>query len=264
MAKPNNRHPSTKRKMVRIDDLLLDQGLFSNREDAQFAISRGLVKSGETTVKIPNILVNLHTPINLISGSKYASRAGYKLQGFIDQTGLEINGKKAVDIGASNGGFTDCLIKNGASKVYAVDVGYGQLAWELQQSKKITVLDRTNARFPIPIQEKLDLAFIDVSFISLTLILPNIIELLKEDGSVIALIKPQFEAAKKDIPLGGVVKNSDIHAKSIKKIFFWGQKNSLELQTIKRSSLAGTKGNTEFFISFKKANIHLLDPKDVY
>jgi len=164
---------------------------------------------------------------------------------------MDVSGAVAVDIGASTGGFTDCLLQRGASKVYAIDVGYGQLDYRLRKDKKVVVMERTNARYPISLQEKVDLATIDLSFISVTKVIPAVTELLKDDGVLLVLIKPQFEAKREEVGRGGIIKDPQLHARVLGRFIKWVTTQNLRLRGLTASLILGASGNQEFFIMLK-------------
>ena len=182
-------------KKLRIDNLLVERGLFESRESAQRSIMAGEVKIGEEIAAKPSQLVDLDADVTVAEPQRFVGRGGQKLEGALDHFQIEVKDKVALDIGASTGGFTDCLLQRGAKKVYAVDVGHGQLAWKIRNEPRVIVLEKINARSLSreQIPEIVDLCVIDVSFISLTLILPSAFDLIAPDGVVVALIKPQFE-----------------------------------------------------------------------
>ncbi|TMP96791.1 MAG: TlyA family RNA methyltransferase, partial [Verrucomicrobia bacterium] len=182
-------------KRLRLDQLLVGKGLFASREQAQRAVMAGEVKVGTRIAAKPSQLLEADAAIAVKPTRKYVGRGALKLEGALDHFKIEVHGKVALDIGASTGGFTDCLLQQGAAKVYAVDVGHGQLDWKLRNDLRVIVLEKLNARFLSRkhVPELVDLCVIDVSFISLTLILPNAFDLITPCGVVLALIKPQFE-----------------------------------------------------------------------
>jgi 23S rRNA (cytidine1920-2'-O)/16S rRNA (cytidine1409-2'-O)-methyltransferase len=184
----------------------------------------------------------------------YVSRGGLKLQKAIDYFGVDILGKTAIDVGASTGGFTDCLLQNGASFVYAVDVGYGQLDWKLRKDERVAVLERTNIRYVQPEQfpREIDLATIDVSFISLEKVVPVIASLLRMDGQIIALIKPQFEAGRRDVGKGGVVRDPDVHRRVIQNTCDLATRTELTTKGLTYSPIKGPAGNIEYLIWLHK------------
>ena len=240
-----------KNRRARLDKLLVDSGLFDDVEKARFAIARGMIQANGQTITHTNALTNVNSIISVTEHEKYVSRGGYKLEGFLKDIKAEVKDKVAVDIGASTGGFTDCLIQSGAKKVYAVDVGYGQLAWKLREMENVIVLDKNNAHHEIPLEELVDIAVIDVSFISVTKILPNIIPLMKNNCDIFVLVKPQFEAKKEEVPKGGIIIDPMVHAKTLQYVSSWGRDHGLRIFGIRRSVITGAKGNSEFFINFR-------------
>src|SRR6266540_2441731 len=188
-------------KKLRLDQLLVGRGLFPSRERARRAILAGEVSVATRIVDKPSELLDEQTPIAVKPTRKYVGRCALKLESALDYFHIDLEGKTALDIGASTGGFTDCMLQRGAEKVYAVDVGYGQLDWKLRNDPRVIVLEKTNARFLTheKIPELVDVCVMDVSFISLTLILPNAFALLKPTGVILALIKPQFELQRSDV-----------------------------------------------------------------
>ncbi len=190
----------------RLDILLVTRGLAANRNKAQALILAGDIIVGGVVIDKAGSLVNDDCSIEIKQKPHFVSRGGLKLAHAIEIFHINLSGKVALDIGASTGGFTDCMLQNGAAKVYAVDVGYGQLDYTLRQDKRVIVFERTNVHYPFTIPEPVDLATADVSFISLTKVLPNVIQHLKENGCVIALLKPQFEALRSEVGKGGLLK----------------------------------------------------------
>jgi 23S rRNA (cytidine1920-2'-O)/16S rRNA (cytidine1409-2'-O)-methyltransferase len=180
----------------------------------------------------------------------YVSRGGLKLEGALQALEIKLDGSVCLDVGASTGGFTDCLLQNGAARVYAVDVGYGQLAWKLRQDPRVVVIERTNIRhMPAEcISEPVDIATIDVSFISLKIVVPAVIAFLKNNASILALIKPQFEVGKNQVGKGGVVRDAGLHARVIQNLTTFFIESGLSCETVSPSPILGPKGNREFFI----------------
>src|SRR5207244_7836744 len=207
-------------KKIRIDNLLVARGFFESRESAQRAIMAGEVRVGDRVIDKSSELVEAKAEIAVAELTSYAGRGALKLEGALDFFQVEVGGKIALDIGASTGGFTDCLLQRGAAKVYAVDVGHGQLAWKIRNEPRVVVIEKLNARFLSRehIPELVDLCVIDVSFISLTLILPRAFELITPDGVILALIKPQFELQRGDVGRGGVIRKPELHEKAKAKI----------------------------------------------
>ena len=192
--------------------------------------------------------------ISVAARSRYVGRGGIKLEGAIEHFGIDCEGKTALDIGASTGGFTDCLLQKGACKVFAVDVGHGQLAWKIRDDSRVITLEKTNARrlSREEIPEPIEVCVIDVSFISLTLILPSAFQLLTSDGVILALIKPQFELARGEVSRGGIVRSTELHEKAQQKIVDFAQTIGAQVEGLVASSIAGTDGNQEFFICLRK------------
>jgi len=230
----------------RLDLLLVERGLAESRSRAQQLIRAGLVLVGDRVVDKPGVQVAVDAEIRVREKLPYVSRGGLKLEAALEAFGIDVAGKVAADVGASTGGFTDCLLQRGAKRVYAIDVGYGQLAWRLRQDPRVVVMERTNARYLTALPEPIDLVTIDVSFISLRLILPNAARWLTPKGQIIALIKPQFEAGPEDVGKGGVVRNPEVHRRVLQEVleFAWGQ--GLSPRGLMPSPLKGPAGNVEF------------------
>ncbi len=239
----------------RLDAVLTKKGLFPSREQAQRAIMAGDIKVNNRLATKSSLLVEPTAVIEVEPLRQYVSRGGLKLASALDHFGIDVASKVALDIGASTGGFTDCLLQRGATKVYAIDVGYGQLAWKLRNDPRVIVYERLNARFlsQADVPEPVHICVIDVSFISLTLILPNAIDLVTANGVILALIKPQFELQRTDVGRGGIVRDPSLHEKATQKILnFVGKDPRLSIQGIVPSVIAGTDGNQEFFICIRK------------
>jgi 23S rRNA (cytidine1920-2'-O)/16S rRNA (cytidine1409-2'-O)-methyltransferase len=245
---------TTATKKTRLDNLLVARGFFDSRERAQRAIMAGDVRIGDRSVFKASELVAPDTSISVLTQSQYASRGAVKLAGALDSFQIEVAGKTALDIGASTGGFTDCLLQRGAEKVYAVDVGHGQLAWKIRNDPRVVVIERVNARLlsRVHIPADVDLCVIDVSFISLTLILPRAFELVTRDGMMLALIKPQFELQRKDVGRGGIVRDPALHAKAQEKIVKFVEAAKQNVVGVVPSPITGAEGNQEFFICIRK------------
>ncbi|HVI82349.1 MAG TPA: TlyA family RNA methyltransferase [Chthoniobacterales bacterium] len=242
------------KKKARIDQTLVERGFFERRERAQRAIMAGEVRVGSHVFAKPAELVDTDAPISVSPPPQFASRGALKIGGALDFFGIEIEGKVALDIGASTGGFTDCLLQRGAAKVFAVDVGHGQLAWKLRKDPRVVAIEKVNARFLSreQIPESVDLCVIDVSFISLTLILPRAVELVTENGVILALIKPQFELQRKDVGRGGIVRDAALHGKAQQKIVKFVEEAKFRVVGVVPSIITGTDGNQEFFICIRK------------
>src|SRR6266487_2587697 len=241
----------------RLDVGLVRRGLAPSRERARALIMAGQVYIGERLVDKPGTLVPLDAECRLAQAPgelKYASRGGLKLEKALDTFELDPAGRVALDVGASTGGFTDCLLQRGASRVYAVDVGYGQLAWRLRQDPRVVVIERCNARYldQAKIAEPVHLATIDVSFISLALILPAVARVLEETGCVLALLKPQFEIGKGKLGKGGVIRDEGVRRDTVEQV-----RRTLEAQgwlwlDEMTSPIAGQKGNVEYVVRLRR------------
>lgn len=242
----------------RLDKLLVEKKLFPSREKAQAAIVAGIVYSGTQRLDKAGMMIPTDAPIFLKGKpSPFVSRGGLKLEKALDTFSLSVKGRVALDIGASTGGFTQCLLNRGALKVYAIDVGYGQLAWELQQDSRVVVIDRTNIRSLSSEAlyhgaEQADLAVIDLSFISLEKVFPNILTLLAEKADLVALIKPQFEAGPEEVGKGGIIKDPDVHRKVLEKVARLARELHLTVLGLEVSPILGGKGNKEFLIHLQK------------
>jgi 23S rRNA (cytidine1920-2'-O)/16S rRNA (cytidine1409-2'-O)-methyltransferase len=242
------------KKKARVDQALVERGFFESRERAQRAIMAGEVRVGDRVFRKAAELIELDAPISVAQPPQFASRGALKLGGALDFFGVDVQGKTALDIGASTGGFTDCLLQRGAAKVFAIDVGHGQLAWKLRNDRRVMVMEKVNARFLSrkQIPQLVDLCVIDVSFISLTLILPRAFELITQDGMILALIKPQFELEREDVGRGGIVREPALHEKAQQKIVKFVQEANYHVVGLVPSTITGTDGNQEFFICIRK------------
>jgi 23S rRNA (cytidine1920-2'-O)/16S rRNA (cytidine1409-2'-O)-methyltransferase len=246
--------------MKRVDAALVERGLCESREKAQRAVLAGLVKINQQPARKPSDRVGDTDEISLVAGEKYVSRGGLKLEQGLRHFAVDVRGCVAMDLGASTGGFTDCLLQHGAAKVYAIDVGQGQLAWKLRNDGRVVVMEKTNARdltpasFPSPFSP-VDIAVIDCSFISLRKILPPAIALLKAAGKVVALIKPQFEAGKAEADRGaGVITDPAIHSRVLRELEeFVGALPDCRWRGVTESPLLGPAGNKEFLALIEKA-----------
>jgi 23S rRNA (cytidine1920-2'-O)/16S rRNA (cytidine1409-2'-O)-methyltransferase len=240
-----------KSKKERLDILMVEKGFFPSREKAKSAIMAGeVLVEGERADK-PGQQIKIESNLSVIvKETAFVSRGGEKLEKALKVFNVNVKGKRAIDVGASTGGFTDCLLKHGAEKVYCVDVGYGQLAWKLQKDIRVVVIDKTNIRYLTTdkFDDLFELATIDVSFISLDKVLPVVYNLLKEKGEVVALVKPQFEAGREFIQKGGLVKKAEVHQSVIEKICEKAQNIGFSIQSLTFSPLKKTPGNIEYFI----------------
>jgi 23S rRNA (cytidine1920-2'-O)/16S rRNA (cytidine1409-2'-O)-methyltransferase len=240
---------------VRLDNLVLNLGLVNSREKARAMIIAGEVKVNGKLIDKPGSLVdeNAQCEINPCK-AKYVSRGGYKLEGAISDFHINFTGKLVLDVGASTGGYSDCALQNGAAHVIALDVGYGQLDWSLRSDPRVNVLERTNIRHVTPelLGELVDIITMDVSFISTTLIYPILGSLIKDDGEIVVLIKPQFEAGKEKVGKKGVVKDPAVHCEVLERCIDAAGKAGLNCVGISYSPLKGPQGNIEYFIHLKK------------
>lgn len=233
----------------RIDVLMVEQGLAESRQKAQAIIMAGQVYVGDKRCDKAGATLDEETQLEVRGQTlRYVSRGGLKLEKAMKCFPIVLKGKIAADIGASTGGFTDCMLQNGAEKVYAVDVGYGQLAWSLRSDPRVICLERTNARHLTSehIPEQLDFASIDVSFISLKLILPALRTLMKDDGQVAALIKPQFEAGKEKVGKKGVVRDPAVHLEVLEQFLIHAAEAGFTVKGIDFSPIRGPEGNIEY------------------
>ena len=240
----------------RLDVLLVQQGLANSRELAKAYIMAGNVyvdgqKEDKAGTKVA-VTAKLEVKGNQM---KYVSRGGYKLEKAMDVFGIRLDGKICLDIGASTGGFTDCMLQNGASKVYAIDVGYGQFAWKLRNDERVVCLEKTNVRYVTheQVPDDGDFASIDVSFISLTKVLPAVLGVLGEKGQLVCLIKPQFEAGREKVGKKGVVRDSSVHREVIEMIVEYVRTQSLGILGLDFSPIKGPEGNIEYLIYLDKS-----------
>ena len=232
----------------RVDLLLTERGLAETRQKAQALIMAGQVYSGERRCDKPGLTLEEDAPLEVRGGLRYVSRGGLKLEKAMRCFPIDLKDKVAADIGASTGGFTDCMLQNGAKKVYAVDVGYGQLAWSIRNDPRVVCLERTNARYLTAEQvpEPLDFASIDVSFISLGLILPALRPLMAPDGQIAALVKPQFEAGKDKVGKKGVVRDPAVHLEVLERFLGHAARADFNLLGLDFSPIRGPEGNIEY------------------
>jgi len=236
----------------RVDSLLVDRGLVESRAKAQALILAGkVIVDGKSTIK-PGSLVTGEVAITILRPPPFVSRGGMKLDYALDRFQLDVTARVVADIGASTGGFTDCLLQRGASRVYAIDVGYGQLDYRLRQDSRVVVMERVNARYPFSLPEKVDLATIDLSFISVEKVIPSIAELLKDNGYIVVLIKPQFEARREEVGKGGVIRQPTMHARILGRFIVWMIKHRFRLGGLVASPILGASGNKEFFVLLKR------------
>jgi 23S rRNA (cytidine1920-2'-O)/16S rRNA (cytidine1409-2'-O)-methyltransferase len=235
-------------KKQRIDLLLVQRGLCESREQARRLIMAGAVLVDDRPVSKAGTLVRLEAEIRVKEKPRYVSRGGYKLEAALRAFDIRPRGWICADFGASTGGFTDCLLQHGAARVYAIDVGYGQLHWRLRQDERVIVRERTNARYLQTLPEPIQLITIDASFISLRHLLPVAAPLLAEEGQIIALVKPQFEAGREQVGKGGVIRDGRIHRQVLREIILWSAAQRLGPVGLTPSPLLGPKGNREFLL----------------
>jgi 23S rRNA (cytidine1920-2'-O)/16S rRNA (cytidine1409-2'-O)-methyltransferase len=242
----------------RLDVLLVQQGYFESREKAKRAIMAGVVFIDNHRVDKAGTNISLDAVIEIKGKTlQYVSRGGLKLEKAIKHHALDLSDKVCMDIGASTGGFTDCMLQNNASKVYSVDVGYGQLDWKLRNLENVVNMERTNIRYVTPedIDDQLDFVSIDVSFISLKLVLPVAAKLMKDNAEIIFLIKPQFEAGREKVKKNGVVRDAKVHEDVIEKVLTYAVDSGFAIKALDFSPITGPKGNIEFLGYAYKRNV---------
>lgn len=237
---------------MRLDVLLVQRGLTDSREQAQALIMAGnVLVDGQPRIKASTMVPDAAN-VEVREPLPYVSRGGLKLAGALRDFGLDVSGLTFLDIGASTGGFTDCLLQAGARRVYAIDVGYGQLDWRMRQDPRVVVLERTNVRHLESLPELADAAVVDVSFISLTLVLPTVVRLTKPEAWIVTLVKPQFEAGRQQVGKGGVVRDPEVHRAVLLKVANWARAHGLVVRGVTVSPLLGPAGNREFFLLLAK------------
>ncbi|MGN0181829.1 MAG: TlyA family RNA methyltransferase [Candidatus Ornithomonoglobus sp.] len=242
---------------VRLDVYIVDKGMTTSRERAKALIMAGQVYvKNQKCDKAGTMIDENETDIEIRGEQlRYVSRGGLKLEKAMQKFPITLDGKTAMDIGASTGGFTDCMLQNGAKKVFAVDVGYGQFAWKLRQDERVVNMERTNIRYVTPedIGEPIDFASIDVSFISLRLVLPVAYRLLSESGEIVALIKPQFEAGRGQVGKKGVVRDKKVHFDVIRTVLDFANDSGFDIAGLSFSPVKGPEGNIEYLAYLKKS-----------
>lgn len=244
----------------RADVLLVDRGLAESQEQAQALVMEGLVFTPAGRVSKPGTSLPDTAALEVRGRLPYVSRGGLKLAHALDSFGLPVNDLVGLDVGASTGGFTDCLLQRGARRVYAVDVGYGQLSYRLRQDPSVVVREKLNARHPFSLPEAVDIITIDVSFISLTLVTPSVIRHLQDGRFVIALVKPQFEARPEEVGRGGVIKDPHVHAGVLGRMIVWAVDQGLRVRNLCASPVLGDAGNREFFLLLQKPSSDAAPP----
>jgi 23S rRNA (cytidine1920-2'-O)/16S rRNA (cytidine1409-2'-O)-methyltransferase len=246
---------------VRLDVLLVERGLAESRAKAQAMIMAGQVRVADQVMLKPATSVSADSAVTVDTGPRFVSRGGEKLDAALEAFAVDVTGWTCADVGASTGGFTDCLLQRGAAKVYAIDVGKGILHWKLRNDPRVIVMEETNARYVESLPESVSLVTVDASFISLKIILPVVKrwlfplssfsekEIRREEGSIVALIKPQFEAGKKDVARGdGVIRDPEIHRQVLLDVLGFAQRDGFEIRGLIQSPLLGPKGNAEFLV----------------
>jgi 23S rRNA (cytidine1920-2'-O)/16S rRNA (cytidine1409-2'-O)-methyltransferase len=241
---------------VRLDVLLVERGLAESRAKAQAMIMAGQVRVADQVTLKPATAVSADSVLTVDSGPRFVSRGGEKLDAALEAFHMEVTGMICADVGASTGGFTDCLLQRGAAKVYAIDVGKGILHWKLRNDPRVVVMEETNARYVQSLPEPVSLVTVDASFISLKILLPvvkkwNLVggKSNEERGDIIALIKPQFEAGKKDVARGdGVIRDPEIHRQVLLDVLGFAQTEGFQIRALLKSPLLGPKGNAEFLV----------------
>jgi len=235
-------------RKTRLDQALVERGLAPNLDQAQRLVMAGQVRIDDQLAVKPDTPVTPEAELLVAAPPRYVSRGGNKLEAALAQFRIEVQGTVAVDVGASTGGFTDCLLQHGAARVYAIDSGTGQLHWKLRQDERVVVMERTNARYLEALPEPVGLVCVDASFISLKVLLPAIAGWLGRNGGLVALVKPQFEARPAQVEAGGVVRDPAVHHQVLLAVVQAAQAAGFGVRGWLRSPLIGPKGNAEFFI----------------
>lgn len=248
---------------IRIDQLMVEKGLSESRERAKRTIMAGLVYIDEVRIDKPGQTVDENANV-IVRGDPvgFVSRGGLKLEKALDEFEIDVTDLNIMDVGASTGGFTDCLLKRGAAHIWAVDVGYGQLAWSLRNDPRVTVFERTNIRHLSldSIGQKLDMAVIDVSFISLKLVLPPVRQMLKDDCKVVCLIKPQFEAGRESVGKKGVVRSPEVHEQVLTDFTEYAKASGFGIRGMTFSPIRGPEGNIEYLAFLCPAEVFDVPP----
>ena len=241
-----------KRIKQRADITLVERSLVDSRSTAQSLIRAGRVLANEIRLDTPGQLIDQNAEIRLISKPKYVSRGGEKLEGALHDFDYDVFGLNVLDVGASTGGFTDCLLQNGANLVYAIDVGRGQLSDRIRKDPRVVVMEKINARNPFNLPSRIELIVMDLSFISLRKVIPNLMEHLVIKGKLLVLVKPQFESARSKIGKGGVIREPGTHAEIVGDFCKWAISMHFRILGIRRSHLTGSSGNKEFFVYMER------------
>ena len=237
---------------IRADLLLFERGLAESREQAQALIMEGVVYTPTGRVLKAGSTLSADVDLEVKGRVPFVSRGGLKLAHALDEFQLDVSGLIVLDVGASTGGFTDCVLQRDANKVYAVDVGHGQLHYGLRKDERVSVMEKTNARYPFELPELVDLIVMDVSFISIGMVIPEVIRHLKQGHYIVSLVKPQFESQRDQVGRGGVIKDPKVHASVLGKIVNWAVGQDIRVRNICRSPIQGDSGNREFFILLEK------------
>ena len=237
---------------IRADRLLFERGLADSREQAQALIMEGVVYTPSGRVLKAGSTLPGDVELEVKGRLPFVGRGGVKLAHALDEFQIDAGGLTVLDVGASTGGFTDCLLQRGARHVYAVDVGHGQMDYGLRQDERVTMMEKTNARHPFDLPEQVGLVVMDVSFISLTMVIPEAVRHLDPGRYIAALVKPQFEALKSQVGRGGVIKDPKVHAEVLGKMVNWAVGHGLRFRNMCRSPIQGDAGNREFFILLQK------------
>ena len=237
---------------IRADLLLFERGLAESREQAQALIMEGVVYTPTGRVLKAGSTLSADVDLEVKGRLPFVSRGGLKLAHALDEFQLDVSGLIVLDVGASTGGFTDCVLQRDANKVYAVDVGHGQLHYGLRKDERVSVMEKTNARYPFELPELVDLIVMDVSFISIGMVIPEVIRHLKQGHYIVSLVKPQFESQRDQVGRGGVIKDPKVHASGLGKIVNWAVGQDIRVRNICRSPIQGDSGNREFFILLEK------------
>jgi 23S rRNA (cytidine1920-2'-O)/16S rRNA (cytidine1409-2'-O)-methyltransferase len=236
---------------IRLDHLLVRRGLAESRSQAQALVLAGHVRVNRQVAPKPGAKVAADAHVTVHQPLPYVSRGGLKLAAALDAFHVSVAGAVCADVGASTGGFTDCLLQQGAARVYAIDVGYGQLAWKLRQDKRVVVMERTNARYLEALSEPVRIVTLDASFISLRLLFPAVVGWLAPGADVIPLVKPQFEAERKQVGKGGVVRDPAVHSRVLEKVVGYALAHNLVVCGVIRSPITGPAGNLEFLMHLR-------------
>jgi 23S rRNA (cytidine1920-2'-O)/16S rRNA (cytidine1409-2'-O)-methyltransferase len=232
----------------RLDNLLVERGLAENKSKARAIIMAGEISVDGQLVTKPGSMIDENASLGIAEKLPYVSRGGIKLAHALDEFRLGVASLTAMDVGASTGGFTDCLLQRGIKRVYAIDVGYGQLDYKLRQDPRVVVMERVNAHHPFSLPEKVNVATMDLSFISVTKVIPNVLPHLTPPGYIIVLFKPQFEAEKNEVGKGGIIKDPQVHARVLGQFIVWAIDHDLRLRGLTASPILGAEGNKEFLI----------------